>query len=37
VDQYRFDRLPPPRGKRPEPLLSFPGGALVHFAVSDSK
>ncbi|MDP9348690.1 MAG: DEAD/DEAH box helicase family protein [Gemmatimonadota bacterium] len=35
VDQYRFDRLPKPAGKLPEPLLSFPGGALVHFAVSN--
>lgn len=34
VDQYRFDREPKPRG-RVEPLLSFPGGALVHFAVSN--
>lgn len=37
VDQYRFDRNPVPKGQRPEPLLSFPGGALVHFAVSDSE
>ena len=37
VDQYRFDRHPTPKGKPPEPLLSFPGGALVHFAVSDSE
>ncbi|MBC2834494.1 type I restriction endonuclease subunit R [Paragemmobacter straminiformis] len=37
VDQYRFDRLPTPKGKPTEPLLSFPGGALVHFAVSDSE
>lgn len=37
VDQYRFDRQPAPKGKPPEPLLSFPGGALVHFAVSDSE
>lgn len=37
VDQYRFDRHPTPKGKAPEPLLSFPGGALVHFAVSDSE
>jgi type I restriction enzyme R subunit len=37
VDQYRFDRHPTPRGQRPEPLLGFPGGALVHFAVSDSE
>jgi type I restriction enzyme R subunit len=37
VDQYRFDRHPAPKGKPPEPLLGFPGGALVHFAVSDSE
>ena len=37
VDQYRFDRLPRPKGLAPEPLLSFPGGALVHFAVSNSE
>ncbi|RDD72754.1 type I restriction endonuclease subunit R [Paracoccus versutus] len=35
VDQYRFDRTPQDEGQKPEPLLSFPGGALVHFAVSD--
>ena len=36
VDQYRFDRLPRPKGKPfPEPLLDFPRGALVHFAVSN--
>ncbi len=35
VDQYRYDRLPQMKGKPPEPLLSFPGGALVHFAVSN--
>jgi type I restriction enzyme R subunit len=34
VDQYRFDRNPLSKGKGPEPLLSFPNGALVHFAVS---
>lgn len=34
VDQYRFDRNPNPKGGLSEPLLSFPGGALVHFAVS---
>ena len=34
IDQYRFDRLPHPKGHSPEPLLSFPSGALVHFAVS---
>ena len=37
VDQYRFDRLPVQKGQGAEPLLSFPGGALVHFAVSDSE
>jgi type I restriction enzyme R subunit len=36
VDQYRFDRDPKPKGQSsPEPLLSFPNGALVHFAVSN--
>jgi type I restriction enzyme R subunit len=37
VDQYRFDRHPRPKGQAPEPLLSFPRGALVHFAVSNSE
>jgi type I restriction enzyme R subunit len=37
VDQYRFDRLPHPKGGPREPLLSFPSGALVHFAVSNSE
>ncbi len=38
VDQYRFDRNPKPPGRNtPEPLLAFPGGALVHFAVSNSE
>ena len=37
IDQYRFDRLPRPKGQGPEPLLSFPNGALVHFAVSNSE
>ncbi len=37
VDQYRFDRHPRPKGRPPEPLLSFPAGALVHFAVSNSE
>ncbi len=36
VDQYRFDRVPHPKGGVAEPLLAFPGGALVHFAVSQS-
>ncbi len=36
VDQYRFDRDPKPKGQgSAEPLLSFPNGALVHFAVSN--
>lgn len=35
IDQYRFDRHPKPKGQNPEPLLSFPNGALVHFAVSN--
>ncbi|MCC9598664.1 MULTISPECIES: type I restriction endonuclease subunit R [unclassified Rubrivivax] len=37
VDQYRFDRHPQPKGGVAEPLLGFPGGALVHFAVSQSE
>jgi type I restriction enzyme R subunit len=38
VDQYRFDRPPKVPGKNlPEPILAFPGGALVHFAVSNSE
>lgn len=33
--QYKRDRLPvDPASKKPEPLLSFKRGALVHFAVS---
>ena len=37
VDQYKFDRNPRPKGQSAaEPLLSFPNGALVHFAVSNS-
>ena len=35
IDQYRFDRHPKPKGQSAEPLLSFPNGALVHFAVSN--
>jgi type I restriction enzyme R subunit len=40
VDQYRFDRDPVVKhlrsgqGRNVEPLLGFPSGALVHFAVS---
>ncbi len=38
VDQYRFDRQPRPKGQpAAEPLLDFPRGALVHFAVSQSE
>jgi type I restriction enzyme, R subunit len=37
IDQYRFDRLPRSKGQAPEPLLAFPRGALVHFAVSNSE
>jgi type I restriction enzyme R subunit len=37
VDQYRYDRHPHPKGGVVEPLLSFPGGALVHFAVSQAE
>ncbi|KPF83909.1 type I restriction endonuclease subunit R [alpha proteobacterium AAP38] len=37
VDQYRFDRQPKPKSQgAAEPLLDFPRGALVHFAVSGS-
>ncbi|WP_298432833.1 DEAD/DEAH box helicase family protein [Ottowia sp.] len=36
IDQYRFERLPRPKGKASaEPLLDFPRGALVHFAMSN--
>jgi type I restriction enzyme R subunit len=36
IDQYRFDRMPRPKGRgTTEPLLDFPRGALVHFAVSN--
>lgn len=37
VDQYRFDRHPTPKGGTQEPLLAFPGGAMVHFAVSNAE
>lgn len=36
IDQYRFNRAPKAKGQT-EPLLSFPGGALVHFAVSNNE
>ena len=29
--------IPKPKGQAAEPLLSFPNGALVHFAVSNSE
>lgn len=35
VDQYRFDRPTKSKGQSAEPLLTFPGGALIHFAVSN--
>jgi len=35
IDQYRYDRSPRPKGQAAEPLLTFPSGALVHFAVSN--
>ena len=37
IDQYRLDRMPKLKGKAAEPLLSFPSGALVHFAISNSE
>ncbi|MGC1547398.1 MAG: DEAD/DEAH box helicase family protein [Rhodanobacter sp.] len=37
VDQYRFDRHPFPKAGLAEPVLGFPGGALVHFAVSQAE
>ena len=38
IDQYRYDRPPRVPGRNlPQPLLRFPGGALVHFAVSNSR
>jgi type I restriction enzyme R subunit len=37
IDQYRLDRDPRPNGRATEPLLSFPGGAIVHFALSNSE
>ena len=35
IEQYRYDRNPRPKGQKAEPLLDFPRGALVHFAVSN--
>jgi len=37
VYQYKKDRNPSPKGQSAEPLLTFPSGALVHFAVSSSR
>jgi len=38
INQYQYDRPPRIAGRNvPEPLLAFPGGALVHFAVSNSE
>jgi type I restriction enzyme, R subunit len=37
VDQYKFDRNPKPKGQSAEPLLTFPSGALVHFAISNTE
>ena len=37
VDQYRFDRPPHTKGQKPQPLLAFPSGALVHFGVSNTE
>lgn len=37
VRQYKTDRQPHPKGQKPEPLLTFLSGALVHFAVSSSR
>ena len=37
VYQYKKDRDPHPKGHAAEPLLKFPSGALVHFAVSSSR
>lgn len=37
VQQYKFDRSPRPKGSSAEPLLSFPYGALVHFAFSNTE
>lgn len=37
VYQYKKDRNPKPKGQSAEPLLTFPSGALVHFAVSSSR
>lgn len=37
VYQYQTDRQPRDAQRRVEPLLHFPGGALVHFALSNSE
>ena len=35
IDQYKVDRPPRSKTGTVEPLLSFPSGALVHFAISN--
>ena len=37
IDQYRFDRLPEPKGQVAEPLLSFPARCAGDFAVSNTE
>jgi type I restriction enzyme R subunit len=37
IAQFKFDRHPKPKGQSAEPLLTFPSGALVHFAVSNTE
>ena len=37
VKQYQWDRNPRAKGQATEPLLLFPSGALVHFAVSNTE
>jgi type I restriction enzyme R subunit len=37
IDQYRFDRNPSPRARQPSRCWTFPRGALVHFAVSNTR
>ncbi len=37
IEQYKKDRIPNEPRKKPEPLLTFPSGALVHFAVSNKE
>jgi type I restriction enzyme R subunit len=37
IDQYKEDRLPKSKTGAVEPLLAFPSGALIHFAVSNTE